>query len=120
MVAKKVILSIFKEENTMSQTSGENSGSNHVRFPQMMPEMSSAPTYSALSELMRAVILRVVDDFNAGAELQREALEYLNNDDEEYIFSFYSICSHFGLDPKKTREYIIHPRHRIATRRRAS
>ena len=94
--------------------------SGSARLPQMMSGVSSSQTYSPLSELMRAIILRVVDDFNGTEELKLEAIEYLHDEDEDYIFSFRSICQHFGLDPEKTRERIAFPRHRIATRRRAS
>lgn len=100
-----------------AQGNGEGSGS---RLPQMLSGTTSAPTYSPLSELMRAIILRVVDDYNSISDLRQDAVDYLFDEDDEYIFSFRSICNHFGLDPVKTRENIMYPKHRIATRRRAS
>jgi hypothetical protein len=90
------------------------------RLPQMDSYNSSGPTYSPLSELMRAIILRVVEDYNGAPNLREEAIDYMMNSDEEYIFSFISICQHLGLDPEKTRMNIMYSNRRIATRRRAS
>lgn len=103
--------------NSRNASSGEGNGS---KLPQMTSGTSSTATYSPLSELMRAIILRVVDDSTGISELREDALEYLFDKDDEYIFSFISICNHLGLDPAKTREHILKPKHRIATRRRAS
>jgi hypothetical protein len=100
--------------------SSSDSSSSHRSVPQMLTGISTLPTYSAINELMRAIILRVIDDFNASAQLRKDAIDYLLNDDDEYIFSFQSICNHLQMDPHKTREFIVNPRHRIATRRRAS
>lgn len=106
----------LRYESTMAKARS-NSGS---RLPQMLSGSSSSATYSPLSELMRAIILRVVDDCNGNEEVKADAVEYLYGEDDEYIFSFPSICHHFGVDPEKTRDHILYPRHRIATRRRAS
>ena len=76
--------------------------------------------YSAVSELMRAMILRTVEDFNSSEELRAEAITYMMDPDEEYILSFRSICKYMGLDPDKTRYAIMNADHRISTRRRAA
>jgi hypothetical protein len=76
--------------------------------------------YTAVSELMRAMILRTIEDLSSGPELRHEALEYLMSDDEEYILSFVSICRYFGFDPVKTRYAIINAKAKIRTRRRAA
>jgi hypothetical protein len=76
--------------------------------------------YGAVNELMRAMILRAVEDLNGSEELRQEAIEYLMSDDEEYVLSFVSICRYFGFDPEKTRHAILHPKSRIRTRRRAA
>ena len=76
--------------------------------------------YDAINELMRAMVLRVVDDFNSIGELHDEAVEYMMDDDEEYLFSFYSICKHMNLDPVKTRNKIMYAESKISTRRRAA
>lgn len=69
---------------------------------------------------MRAMIFRVIDDLRAGGELREEALAYLWDEEEEYIFSFIAICRHLEMDPAKTRELIINPVRKISTRRRAA
>jgi hypothetical protein len=79
-----------------------------------------AQGYSALSELMRAMILRTIEDLQSGGELREEALQYLMTDDEEYVLSFTSICRHFGFNPEKTRDAILNAKSRIRTRRRAA
>ena len=78
--------------------------------------------YDPVNELMRAIILRTIEDYNSGnEEFRNEAIAYLyDEEEEEYIFSFIAICRHLGLDPKKTREAIIHATHKISTRRRAA
>ena len=89
-----------------------------------LPQMDSAYLlgngYTALSELMRAMILRTVDDYNSGGELCAEAIAYMEDEDEEYILSFRAICKHMGIDPDKTRYAIMNAKHRISTRRRAA
>ena len=76
--------------------------------------------YSAISELMRAMILRTVEDYNSGGELRDEAVAYMEAEEEEYVFSFRAICRHMGFDPEKTRLAIVNATHRISTRRRAA
>jgi len=76
--------------------------------------------YSAVSELMRAMILRTIEDLQSGAELREEALNYLMDEDEDYILSFNSICRYFGFEPDKTRYAILNAKTRIRTRRRAA
>jgi hypothetical protein len=76
--------------------------------------------YNPINELMRAIILRTIEDFNSGGIFQAEAIAYMEDEDEEYIFSFYSICKHLGLDPKKTHHQISTTTRRISTRRRAA
>ena len=77
--------------------------------------------YVAENELMRAIILRAIEDYRNGkGEARDEAIEYLNDEDDEYVFSFIAICRHLGFDPGKTREKILHGTKRISTRRRAA
>lgn len=92
------------------------------KLPQVDKALTLGGGYDPLSELMRAMLLRVVDDFNSKEEEVRlEAEDYLcAEEQEEYIFSFISICRFFNIDPDKTRDFIINPRHKIRTRRRAS
>lgn len=104
----------------MAVSSSDNNSGGNDRLPQMDLSHDSGRGYDPLNELMRAIILRLIDDYNSGGELQTEALEYLEDEDDEYLFSFRSICLHLGLDPEKTRHLIKFPTHRIRTRRRAS
>lgn len=89
-------------------------------LPQMDLAYLGGGGYSALHELMRAIILRTIEDFNSGGEFHQEAIEYLFDEEEDYIFSFRAICRHLGFDPEKTRHHIMHATHRISTRRRAA
>jgi hypothetical protein len=90
------------------------------RVPQIDLSLRGGGGYNPLSELMRAIILRVIDDYNTRGELRDEAVAYLEDPEEEYIFSFISICRHFSIDPSKTRQRIMSAEQRIRTRRRAS
>lgn len=102
--------------------------SNSDRLPQMDQAYDPGKGYSAISELMRAIILRTIEDIQQGGELRDEAIAYLAGDegssddecDDEYIFSFASICRYLGLDPAKTRDAILNSKTRIKTRRRAA
>ena len=97
-------------------------------LPQIDTSINGGNGYSPISELMRAIILRTIEDFNSGGELMQEAIAYMNGGDagddedeeDEYIFSFAAICKHLGLDPAKTRFAIMNATHRISTRRRAA
>jgi hypothetical protein len=76
--------------------------------------------YDPVTELMRAIILRAIEDIKSGGELRVEAEEYLFSEEEDHIFSFIAICRHIGFDPVKTRHRILNPLHKISTRRRAA
>lgn len=104
----------------MTEGTAEFSVSNSDKLPQIDQSYGAGRGYNPINELMRAMILRVVDDLNSEGELRAEALEYLFSDDEEYILSFQAICRHLGFDPAKTRDKILNPGHKISTRRRAA
>lgn len=102
-------------------------------LPQMDSVHGTGKGYDPIHELMRAMILRAVEDFNSGGELREDALNYFYADEEEnesdwegptdqeeYVLSFGYICRHLGMDPEKTRHAIINAKHRISTRRRAA
>lgn len=94
--------------------------SNSDRLPEMDLAHLGGKGYTAISELMRAMILRTIEDLSSGPELRQEALTYLMDDDDEYILSFNSICRYFGFDPDKTRYAILNAKTKIRTRRRAA
>ena len=93
-------------------------------LPQIDMAFDCGKGYDALNELMRAIILRAVEDYNSPGELRTEAIAYMSgeedDEDDEYIFSFAAICRHLGLDPSKTRHAIMTATRRISTRRRAA
>jgi hypothetical protein len=94
--------------------------SSASKLPDMDMSYDGGNGYVPLHELMRAMILRTVEDFNSEGELRDLAIEYMEDEEEEYIFSFRHICQHFGMDPKKTRDAIMNATKRISTRRRAA
>jgi hypothetical protein len=98
----------------------EHSVSNSDKLPQIDMSYSPGKGYDSINELMRAIILRTVEDYNSMGELREEAIAYMNDEEDEYIFSFKAICHHLGFDPEKTRHAIMNAKHRISTRRRAA
>lgn len=106
----------------MSSDNSENIyvGNSSEKLPQLDPVHGIGKGYDPIKELMRAIILRTVDDFNSTGEDKEEAIVYMHSTDDEYIFSFYGICKHMGLDPDKTRECIMNTTRKISTRRRAA
>jgi hypothetical protein len=90
------------------------------KLPQIDMSYNGGNGYCPIAELMRAMVLRAVDDYNSTGENYDEAVEWLYSDEEEYVLSFNGICRHFGWDPGKTRDRIINPTHKISTRRRAA
>lgn len=105
----------------MSFDSTESSVGNSDYLPEIDSESADSARSAAVSELMRAMILRAIEDLNGPPEVRAEALLYItNNDDNEYVLSFVSICRYFGFDPQKTRDAILKPQKKIRTRRRAA
>lgn len=112
------------------QDNWEQLVSNSDKLPQMDMSFSPGKGYDAVNELMRAIILRTIEDYNSSGENREDAVKYLygfdddgnegEDQDDEYIFSFAAICRHLGMDPEKTRYSIMHAKHRISTRRRAA
>lgn len=103
----------------MGETSEFEVGSND-KLPQIDMSYDPGKGFDSINELMRAIILRTIEDFNSGGELHIEAVQYMEDEEEEYIFSFRGICQHLGLDPDLTRYHIVNAKHKISTRRRAA
>jgi hypothetical protein len=95
-----------------------NSSSTTISALQIDVELSANWEGESVSELMRAMILRTIEDFNGSERLKVKALDYMFNEDDDYVLSFQSICKHFGMDPAKTRRAIMTAGDRISTRRR--
>jgi hypothetical protein len=89
-------------------------------LPQIDMAYDVGKGFDSVSELMRAMILRTIEDYQSGGELREEAKAYMFGTDEEYILSFHAICRQLGLDPGKTRSKIMSAEKRISTRRRAA
>lgn len=104
-----------------------NTESGVSKLPQIDLAYDLGKGYDAISELMRAMILRTIEDLKNEGELREGALAYMyaeDDDDDEYILSFKSICQFLGFDPEVTRNYIIQAvlkeGRKISTRRRAA
>ena len=104
----------------MSTENQELNVSSGEKLPQMDMAYDLGKGYDPIHELMRAIILRTIEDFNSGGELQQEALSYMFDEEEDYVFAFRAICRHLGFDPASTRHHIINATRRISTRRRAA
>lgn len=104
----------------------DHEGSSMNKIPHIDQMFDPGKGYNPVSELMRAMVLRVIEDIKSGGELRSDAMNYLfdDSDEDEYILSFKGICNYMGFDPKKTREQIVHALlhegRRISTRRRAA
>lgn len=118
----------FKGQITMSYNSNGNELSTGV-FGGKMPHVDlgheSSSVVNPLGELMRAMVLRVVDDVRAGGELRDDALAYMDEapDDEsgdDYVLSFRNVAAYLGVCPQRLRAAIIDPERSISTRRRAA
>lgn len=90
------------------------------KLPQVDMAYDLGKGYDAISELMRAMVLRTIEDYQSGGELREEAVNYMEDQEDDYILSFRVICTHLGLDPDKTRHMIMNANRRISTRRRAA
>jgi hypothetical protein len=51
--------------------------------------------------LLRAVLMSALNDLKQSGDLQRKATEFFLSRDEDYIFSFRSICDFLSVDPTK-------------------
>jgi hypothetical protein len=89
-------------------------------LPQIDMAYDLGKGFDSVSELMRAMVLRTIEDYQSGGELREEAIKYMMGSEEEYIFSFSAICYQLGLHPVNTRNRIMSAEKRISTRRRAA
>lgn len=51
--------------------------------------------------LLLALLLNALSDLNKNGEPHRKATEFFMNEEEDYIFSFRTICSYLSIDPKR-------------------
>jgi hypothetical protein len=50
--------------------------------------------------LLRAVLLNAIADMSRPGEYSRRARDYFTSREEDYIFSFQSVCSFLNINPK--------------------
>lgn len=60
----------------------------------------------AEKNLMRAVLKTAMDDISRRGEARRDARLFFNSNDDNYLFSFISICRHLCLCPHTIRELV--------------
>lgn len=75
-------------------------------------EKDNQPVYTAYEDfdvhdsaeaeknLMRAILKSAMEDIRKRGEPYRDARRYFMSRDEQYLFSFLSVCNHLNLCPK--------------------
>jgi hypothetical protein len=78
----------------------------------MPRELKNTAVYTAFDEdepfdpaepeknLLRAVLLTALADLKRPGEPSRRAMEYLLNPEDDYLFSFTSVCNFLNVDPE--------------------
>lgn len=51
--------------------------------------------------LLRAILMSALSDLRKSGETGKKAQEFFLDIDEDYVFSFRSICSYLNVDPDK-------------------
>jgi hypothetical protein len=51
--------------------------------------------------LLRAVLLNAVADLRRPGDFHRKATEYFLSREEDYVFSFHSVCGYLNIDPRQ-------------------
>lgn len=64
-------------------------------------EIEAYDTALPEKNLLRAILLTAMSDLRKPGEPSRKATEYFLNADEEYIFSFNSVCNLLDIDPER-------------------
>lgn len=80
-----------------------------------MNELADTAIYSAFDDflvkdpaiaernLMRAILRTAFEDIRKRGEAYRQARQYVLSNDEQYLYSFKSICNHLSLCPQTIR-----------------
>jgi hypothetical protein len=55
---------------------------------------------AAERNLLRAVLMNAVADVNRPGDYSRKAREYFLSREEDYLFSFQSVCSYLNINPR--------------------
>lgn len=101
---------------------GFSSGGSGSGMPYVELGHEASSSVNPLGELMRAMVLRVVDDVRAGGEVREDALAYMDDasEDDDYVLSFRNVAAYLGVCPRRLRAAILDPDRSISTRRRAA
>lgn len=69
----------------------------HVGFEEFEPADPATPE----KELLRAILVTALSDVKKAGEDKRRATEFFLSPEDDYIFSFLSICDYLRLDAKR-------------------
>ncbi|RIL07322.1 MAG: hypothetical protein DCC75_10105 [Proteobacteria bacterium] len=69
----------------------------HVGYDDMEPYDSAVPE----KNLLKAILLSAMADLRKPGEVGRKATEFFLNPNDDYIFSFVSICDYLSIDPRR-------------------
>jgi hypothetical protein len=70
---------------------------HYIAFEEIVPYDPALPERN----LLRAIILNALADLRKPGETQREATKFFLSEEEDYIFSFQSICNHLDVDAEQ-------------------
>jgi hypothetical protein len=73
-------------------TNGERNSAIHVAYDEHENELSSAE-----QELLLAILLSAIEDLKSDGRSGRKAREFFLSKEEDYLFSFRSICDYLHL-----------------------
>jgi hypothetical protein len=51
--------------------------------------------------LLRAVLLNAIADLRRPGDYNRKATEYFLSTEDDYVFSFHSVCGYLNIDPRQ-------------------
>lgn len=108
----------------MSQDTDFFNGSTLRRFfPEVDLGDGQTDTGNPLGTLMRAILIKAIEDFQKGGQLRRDAMRYMFeslSEKEDHVFSFASICETLQLDPQSVRTRIVSLTKPVRFRRRVA
>lgn len=69
----------------------------YVAYDDQQPHDSAVPE----KNLLVAILLNAISDLRKPGDAGRKAVDYFLSPNEDYIFSFQSICDYLAIDPKR-------------------
>ena len=64
-------------------------------------DLEAFDTAHSEKDLLKAVLTSAMSELNRGGPGRREAIRYFLDPDDEYVFSFQSVCSYLNIPPKQ-------------------